>query len=71
MAARAASQLLGPSSFALRLPSLLGFWLMCLGLYGFVARCCNLAFAWAAMILPACTFAMRHAYDGRGRTASG
>ena len=65
MAARAASQLLGPSSFALRLPSLLGFWLMCLGLYGLVARRCNLAFAWAAMILPTCTFAMRYAYDAR------
>ncbi len=35
VAARAASQLLGPSSFALRLPSLLGFWLMCLGLNPF------------------------------------
>jgi len=65
VAARAASQLLGPSSFALRLPSLLGFWLMCLGLYGFVARRCNLAFAWAAMILPTCTFALRYAYDAR------
>ena len=34
-------------------------------LYGFVARRCNLAFAWAAMILPTCTFAMRYAYDAR------
>jgi Dolichyl-phosphate-mannose-protein mannosyltransferase len=63
--ARAVSQLIGSSSFALRLPSLLGFWLMCMALYGFVARRCNLAFAWAAMILPTCTFAMRYAYDAR------
>ena len=38
---------------------------MCMALYGFVARRCNLAFAWAAMILPTCTFAMHYAYDAR------
>ncbi len=65
MTAQAASQLLGTSAFTLRLPSLLGFWLMCLGLYGFVARRCNISYAWAAMILPTCTIAIRYASEAR------
>jgi hypothetical protein len=65
LTARATSTLLGPGPLALRAPSIVGFWLMCLALYTFVARRWLPAFAWAAMILPTCTMAMRYAFEAR------
>jgi hypothetical protein len=52
---RAQEPLLGDSTLALRLPSLIGFWVMCLCLYRYVTRSLPAEFGFAAMLLPLCT----------------
>ncbi len=57
LAARAATSVLGESALAVRLPSLLGFWLLTLCVYRFVARRCGLDYAWIALLTPLATAA--------------
>jgi hypothetical protein len=52
---RAEAPVLGDSALVLRLPSLIGFWVMCLCLYRYVTRSLPAEFGFAAMLLPLCT----------------
>lgn len=55
----------GDSELATRLPAVLGFWVMCLSVYAFVARRCRRAYAIAALFLPLATAAYPMAYNAR------
>ena len=52
---RALEPVIGAGPLALRLPSLVGFWVMCLCLYRYVSRRLSAEFGFAAMLLPFCT----------------
>ncbi len=65
LAVRASYAALGPSPTALRLPSALGYLLMSVCLYGFVARRYSAPFAWLAMLFPIATEAFSLASEGR------
>jgi hypothetical protein len=56
---------LGPSELATRLPAVLGFWVMSLGVYCFVSRRCRRPFAMAAMLFPLATAVYVYAYNAR------
>ena len=56
---------LGTSAFALRLPSVVGFWLMGLSLYAFVARRTSPVYGAVAMAFPLITGAFDYAHEGR------
>src|SRR5688572_19176132 len=56
----------GTSAFALRLPSVLGFWLMGICLYTFVARRTSAIYGAVAMAFPLITGAFDYAHEGRG-----
>jgi hypothetical protein len=55
----------GEGPLAERLPGLLGFWVMSLCLYRFVARRCTPLYAFLAMLLPLATAVFPAAYDAR------
>jgi hypothetical protein len=55
----------GDGALALRLPSLVGFWVMCLCIYRYVSRRLPAEFAFAAMLLPFCTNAAYYMAEAR------
>jgi dolichyl-phosphate-mannose-protein mannosyltransferase len=56
----------GENPFALRLPAILGFLLMMLCLYYFVAKRTSVAYGMVAMLIPLATVAYEFAYEARG-----
>lgn len=65
VAVRGAYLLLGQTTLALRLPSILGVWVLVLCLYRFVSARCGRAYGWVAMLLPLAGGAFPFAYEGR------
>ena len=65
LAVRCADHLLGQTPLALRLPAALGYLLMSVCLYRFVARWYPAPYAWLAMLLPLITQASWYACEGR------
>ena len=59
-------RVLGDDHLGLRLPSLVGFWGMCLAIFFFVRRRCGALFAAAAMLLPFAAFTRYFAVEARG-----
>lgn len=57
--------LFGENEITMRLPSMIGFWVFCLGLYGFVHRRMGAQYAFAAALLPFATGAHRYAFEAR------
>ena len=62
---RASISLLGLNSFALRLPEMLGFWIMCVCLFLFVARRTSNLYGLLAAIFPLVTYTYFYAYEAR------
>ena len=62
---RVLEPVVGAGSVALRLPSIVGFWVMCLCLYRYVSRRLPAEFGFAAMLLPFCTNAARYMTEAR------
>ena len=56
----------GENPFALRLPAMLGFLLMMVCLYHFVAKRTSVAYGVVAMLIPLTTVAYEFAYEARG-----
>lgn len=50
---------------AIRLPEILGFWVMCLCLFQFVGRRCAPIYAWIALLFPMVTGAYMYAFEAR------
>jgi hypothetical protein len=65
VAAHVSQALFGDSAAALRLPSILGFWLMCVCLFRSVGRWCSPVYAWSALLWPLVTGAYEYAYEAR------
>ncbi len=65
LAVRCADNLLGKTPLALRLPSALGYLLLSVCLYRFVARWYPVPYAWLAMLLPLITQASWYSCEGR------
>lgn len=57
--------LFGESELALRLPVLIGFWVMSLCLYRFVSRGCTPLYGLVALLLPVATTAYDYAFEAR------
>ncbi|MEO8097241.1 MAG: glycosyltransferase family 39 protein [Acidobacteriota bacterium] len=57
--------LLGEGELAMRLPALVGFWVMCLCLYRFVSRGCGPLYGLSALLLPIATNAYEYAFEAR------
>jgi hypothetical protein len=57
--------ILGDSPVVLRMPSIVGFWVMCLCLYRFVSRRLPAEFGFAAMLVPLCTRASYFMVEAR------
>lgn len=64
-ATRLSIQLFGEVHIAARLPAILGFWSMCVGVFLFVRRYASTAFAGVAMLSPLSTMAYSYAYEAR------
>ena len=62
---RVLEPVVGSSAVALRLPSLVGFWVMCLCVYRYVTRRLPAEFGFAAMLLPFCTSAAYYMAEAR------
>lgn len=60
------ASIFGEHAWALRLPSILGFLLMMLCVYLFVARRTSAPYGFIAMLMPTATLAHEYAYEGRG-----
>jgi hypothetical protein len=56
---RASIQVLGDTPLAVRLPAIVGFWVMCLCVYRFALRWCPPLYALLALLLPLTTTAFR------------
>jgi hypothetical protein len=65
LAVRLAQAVLGDGAWVARLPSAVGFWILCLCLFRFVARRAPLLYAWIALLLPLTTVAYSFAYEAR------
>lgn len=50
---------------AIRLPEIVGFWVMCLCLYRFVSRRTSSIYAWIALLFPLVTSAYYYAFEAR------
>ena len=55
----------GDNNVAIRLPTILGFLLLCLSIYSFVSYRCSRIYALAAMIFPVTTGGLYYATEGR------
>jgi len=66
MMVRVSLWLFGENEIGLRIPSIIGFWVMCLSLYIFVARRTTPAYGLLAALVPAITQAYWYAYEARG-----
>jgi hypothetical protein len=62
---RGSIALLGPTHLGIRLPEILGFWLMSISVYAFVRRVSSAAWALVAMVFPLITGAFYYAYEAR------
>jgi hypothetical protein len=62
---RGSIALLGPTHLGIRLPEILGFWLMSISAYAFVRRVSTAAWALVAMVFPLITGAFYYAYEAR------
>jgi hypothetical protein len=62
---RASTALFGLNPFALRLPEMIGFWVMCVCLFFFVARRASNFYALLAAIFPLVTYTYFYAFDAR------
>jgi len=62
---RGSIALLGPTHIAIRLPELIGCWLMAICIYLFVRRYTSTAAAGVALLIPMCTAAYGFAYEAR------
>ncbi len=62
---RAANAVFGEGLIATRLPSVFGFWVLCLCLFRFVHRRAGILPAWVAMLFPLLTSAYFYAYEAR------
>jgi hypothetical protein len=65
LATRAAQALVGEGPLGVRLPAILGYWVMCLCLYRFVSRSCSPLYGWLALCLPLATVVFPFAYEAR------
>jgi hypothetical protein len=65
LALRGAYALFGQNTLALRLPSILGVWVLGLCLYQFVANRCGRMYGWVALLFPLAAGALPFAYEGR------
>jgi hypothetical protein len=63
--AQVSQALFGENPTALRLPSILGFWVMCVCLFWSVGRWCSPVIAWSALLWPLLTGAYEYAYEAR------
>jgi hypothetical protein len=68
LAERASCSLMGESNVAIRLPTIVGFLVMCICLYAFVRRHSRSPFAWTAAIFPLTTYAYTLSYEGKPYT---
>ena len=55
----------GESELVMRIPSLIGFWVMCLCLFRFVSRGCTSLYGLVALLLPVATTAYSYAFEAR------
>ena len=62
---RASTALFGLNSFALRLPEIVGFWVMCVCLFFLVARRASNFYALLAAIFPLVTYTYYYAFEAR------
>jgi 4-amino-4-deoxy-L-arabinose transferase-like glycosyltransferase len=62
---RASTALFGLNDFALRLPEMVGFWLMCVCLFFFVARRASNFYALLAAMFPLVTYTYYYAFEAR------
>lgn len=62
---RASITLFGTNNFALRLPEIIGFWIMCICLFAFVARRTSNLYGLLAALFPLVTSAFYYAYEAR------
>jgi len=60
------ASIFGEHAWALRLPSILGFLVMMLCVYLFVARRTSAPYGFIAMVMPTATLAYEYAYEARG-----
>jgi 4-amino-4-deoxy-L-arabinose transferase-like glycosyltransferase len=61
----ASLKLLGNNALAVRLPAMIGFWIMCLCLYSFVARRTSPLHGFIALLIPCLTGAYTYAFEAR------
>jgi hypothetical protein len=59
------TSIFGESNLTLRLPAILGGWLMCVSLYSFVARRFSAVYAFAAMLIPLVTIVQFYTVEAR------
>ncbi len=62
---RASTAIFGLNDFALRLPEMIGFWIMCICLFAFVARRASNFYALLAAIFPLVTYTYYYAFEAR------
>jgi hypothetical protein len=62
---KASHQIFGTGYLATRLPELLGFWIMMLGIYAFLRRRLPLTYALIGMLFPVATLAWQYAFEAR------
>jgi hypothetical protein len=62
---RISTSLFGLNTFGLWMPSIIGFWLMCVCLFVFIARRTSNYYALVAAIFPLVTFAYYYSYEAR------
>jgi cbb3-type cytochrome oxidase subunit 3 len=62
---RASIGLFGLNAFALRLPAMVGFWIMCLCLFVFVSRRTSKLYGLMASVFPLITFPFFYSYEAR------
>ena len=65
LSVRASQALFGDGYLATRLPALLGFWVMLLGLFVFLYRRLPLSYALVGMLFPMVTFAWSYSFEAR------
>ncbi len=62
---RASASLFGPTEVALRLPGMIGFWVMSLCIFAFVYKRSSILYAGAALLIPICMEAGVYASEAR------
>jgi 4-amino-4-deoxy-L-arabinose transferase-like glycosyltransferase len=62
---RTSVALFGASNISIRLPEVLGFWVMCLCLFKFVSRRSSALYGFVALLFPLVSGAYRYAYEAR------